>query len=228
MTVTMEKQFKEIASLIGDPTRATIMWTLLDGKAFTATELAIAADTTPQNISMHLSKLMQAELLRVERQGRHRYYKFSRKEIAYAIEAMVSMLPHPDSKKETKTENESAIKYCRTCYDHLAGKVGVMITDSMLKQKIIVEKNDLFELSNKGEKWFSSLDIDVENLKQQRRFLLRPCLDWSERRHHIAGSLAAALLDKMLSSDWIRRTKNSRAIVITGKGEKKLQEHRLL
>src|SRR5882672_11025880 len=120
MIVTMEKQFKEIASLIGDPTRATIMWTLLDGKAFTATELAIAADTTPQNISMHLSKLMQAELLRVESQGRHRYYKFSRKEIAYAIEAMASLLPRTDSKKEIKTENDSAIRYCRTCYDHLA------------------------------------------------------------------------------------------------------------
>jgi len=132
MIVTMERQFKEIASLIGDPTRATIMWTLLDGKAFTATELAIAADTTPQNISMHLSKLMQAELLRVESQGRHRYYKFSRKEIAYAIEAMASLLPHPDAKKETKIE-KSLIAFAEYIADNSDRKPG---TTKQLKQTI--------------------------------------------------------------------------------------------
>lgn len=89
----MENQFKQIASLVGDPTRATILWALLDGKAFTATELAITADTSPQNISMHLTKLVQADLLSVESQGRHKYYKFSRKEIAYAIEAMANLIP---------------------------------------------------------------------------------------------------------------------------------------
>ncbi len=221
----MENQFKQIAGLIGDPTRATIMWTLLDGKAFTATELAITADTSPQNISMHLNKLVQAGLLGVESQGRHRYYKFSGKDIAYAIEAMANLIPHPTTGKNQDTENISPIKHCRTCYDHLAGKVGVLITDSLLQQKIILDRNNSFELSIKGQKWFSGLDINIDKLKQQRRFFLRPCLDWSERRHHIAGSLAASLLDKMLSSDWLRKTKNSRAIIITGKGQKKLYEY---
>lgn len=221
----METQFKQIASLIGDPVRATVMWTLLDGKAFTATELAIAADTTPQNMSMHLTKLMQAELLSVESQGRHRYYKFSRKEIAYAIEAMASLIPVNKTSKNAEPEPLPAIKYCRTCYDHLAGKVGVLITESLIKQKIIVEKRNSFELTQKGEKWLLNFDIDIRELEKQRRFLLRPCLDWSERRHHIAGSLAASLLDKMLLNDWVRRTKNSRAIIITGKGEKKFQEY---
>lgn len=220
----MENQFKQVASLIGDPTRATIMWTLLDGKAFTATELAIAVDTSPQNISMHLTKLVQADLLSVESQGRHKYYKFSRKEIAYAIEAMANLMPQPAAKNNL-TNDFSAIKYCRTCYDHLAGKVGVLITDSLLKQKIIIDTNNTFKLSNKGEKWFSSIGISIEDLKQQRRSFIRPCLDWSERRHHIAGSLAASLLDTMLSSDWIRKTKNSREIIITAKGQKKLYEH---
>ena len=145
-------QFKQIAALIGDPTRATILWTLLDGKAFTATELAITADTSPQNISMHLSKLVQAGLLCVESQGRHRYYKFSGKDIAYAIEAMANLIPHPTTKKNLPSENISPIKYCRTCYDHLAGKVGVLITDSLVQQKIIVDKNNSFELSSKGTK----------------------------------------------------------------------------
>lgn len=221
----MENQFKQIASLIGDPTRAIIMWTLLDGKAFTATELAIAADTSPQNISMHLTKLLQADLLCVESQGRHRYYKFSRKEIAYAIEAMANLLPHSSDKDDLHKESNSAIKQCRTCYDHLAGKVGVAVTDSLLQQKIIIDNDSIFELSTKGQKWFSQLGVDISELKNQRRSFLRPCLDWSERRHHIAGSLAAALLDKMLLADWIRRTKNSRAIVITSKGQKKFYEH---
>ena len=221
----MEEQFKQIAGLIGDPTRATIMWTLMDGKAFTATELAIAADTTAPNISMHLSKLVQAGLLCVESQGRHRYYKFSRKEIAYAIEAMTNLLPDAGSKGAAVSEDMPAIKHCRTCYDHLAGKVGVAISDNMLKQKIIVESDNDFTLSPKGKKWFSELDIDTARLQQQRRSFLRPCLDWSERRYHIAGSLAAALLDKMLMQDWMRRTKNSRSVIVTAKGQKNLYEH---
>jgi DNA-binding transcriptional ArsR family regulator len=221
----MENQFKQIAGLIGDPTRAAIMWTLLDGKAFTATELAIAAATTPQNISMHLAKLVQADLLCVESQGRHRYYKYARKEVAYAIEAMTSLLPAPSGKSAADNENDSAIKNCRTCYDHLAGKVGVAVTDSLLRQKILIEKNSLFEVSNKGEKWFASFGIDTGELQQQRRSFLRPCLDWSERRHHIAGSLAAALLDKMIAQDWLRKTKNSRALVVTARGQKHLYEY---
>jgi DNA-binding transcriptional ArsR family regulator len=221
----MENQFKQIASLIGDPTRAIIMWTLLDGKAFTATELAIAADTSPQNISMHLAKLIQADLLCTESQGRHRYYKFSRKEVAYAIEAMANLLPYP-SEPGAISEKSSDIKFCRTCYDHLAGRIGVLITDSLLQQKIIVEAtNNNFDVSRKGQRWFSGLGIDIEDLHRQRRSFVKPCLDWSERRHHMAGSLAASLLDTMLTSDWMRRTKNSRAVVITGKGRKKLHEY---
>jgi DNA-binding transcriptional ArsR family regulator len=216
----MENQFKQIAALIGDPTRATIMWTLLDGKAFTATELAIAANTSPQNISMHLAKLVQAGLLCVENQGRHRYYKYFKKDIAYAIEAMATLLPHSTAKQGLHSENNSAIKHCRTCYDHLAGKTGVLITDSLLKQKIIIEDNNMFEISPKGLKWFLAFDIDINELKQQRRAFARPCLDWSERRFHIAGSLGAALLNKMLYSGWIRKTKQSRAVIITAKGQK--------
>lgn len=215
-----------MASLIGDPTRATILWTLLDGKAFTATELAITADTSAQNISMHLSKLVQAGLLSVENQGRHKYYKFSRKEIAYAIEAMANLIPQPVTGKNNHfVNNLSPVKYCRTCYDHLAGKVGVLLTDSLLKQKIIIDSNNTFEITKKGEKWFSNLDIHIDDLKLQRRSFIRPCLDWSERRNHMAGSLAASLLDKMLSSDWVRKIKNSREIIITAKGQKKLAEY---
>jgi len=221
----MEKHFKEIAALVGDPVRATIMWTLLDGKAFTATELAMAAGTSASNTSMHLAKLVQADLLSVENQGRHRYYKFSRKEIAYAIEAMSTLVPRSSKSRHPVDETTPAIQQCRTCYDHLAGKTGVAITDSLLKQKLIIAGDQQFDLSPKGRKWFSGMDIDIAALEQQRRSFLRPCLDWSERRYHMAGSLAAALLDKMLLQDWIRKTKNSRAVIVTAKGQKMLYEY---
>jgi DNA-binding transcriptional ArsR family regulator len=221
----MENQFKQIAALIGDPTRAVIMWTLLDGKAFTATELAIIANTSPQNISMHLAKLVQADLLCVEKQGRHKYYRFSNKEIAYAIEAMANLIPHSAIPKKNSAEKHSPIKHCRTCYDHLAGKIGVAVTDSLLEQKIIIDNNNAFEISLKGEKWFSDFGINVDEVKKQRRLFLKPCLDWSERRNHIAGSLATSIFDKMVSNDWLRKTNHSRAIIITGKGEKELYEY---
>lgn len=220
----MKDHFKETAALIGEPIRATILWTLLDGKAFTATELAIAADTSASNISMHLSKLVKANLLKAENHGRHRYYAFSRKEIAYAVETLAALIPQFSGKLLQEKNIITPVQQCRTCYDHLAGKTGVTITDALLKQKIIIEGDNSFKLLVKGKKWFLALDINVDELQQQRRSFLRPCLDWSERRYHMAGSLAAALLDKMLLHDWIRRTKNSRAVIVTGKGQKNLYE----
>jgi DNA-binding transcriptional ArsR family regulator len=220
----MKEHFKETAALIGDPVRATVLWTLLDGKSFTATELAITADTTAPNISMHLSKLVNAGLLKAENHGRHRYYSFLRKEIAYAVEALTTLIPASSKKIKTTSEDILPVQHCRTCYDHLAGKTGVAITDAFIKQKIIVLNKNEFKLTAKGKNWFHKLHVDTDELLQQRRSFLRPCLDWSERRYHIAGSLAAALLDKMLQQDWIRKTKNSRAVIVTAKGQKNLYE----
>ncbi|WP_428231241.1 ArsR/SmtB family transcription factor [Flavobacterium sp.] len=218
----MEDQFIKAAGLIGDATRAAIMWTLLDGRAFTATELSVAVNTSPQNMSMHLAKLLEANLLCVEKQGRHKYYKFSNKEVAYVVEAMANLIPKPEISSKKKTENYPPVKYCRTCYDHLAGKIGVALADSLLEQNIIIAKDNIFEISPEGEKWFSDFGINLEEVQKQKRIFLKPCLDWSERRYHIAGSVGTLLLNKMLEQDWIRRTKDSRAIVITGKGEKEI------
>jgi len=218
----MEDQFIKTATLIGDATRASILWNLLDGKAFTATELAIAVETSAQNISMHLGKLLDADLISVEKQGRHKYYRFSNKEVAYAVEAMANLIPKPEISAKKKTENYPPIKYCRTCYDHLAGKIGVALADSLLEQKIIIEKNNTFEITSEGEKWFSDFGVNIGDAKKQKRIFLKPCLDWSERRYHIAGSVGTLLLNKMLEQDWIRRTANSRVIIITAKGEKEM------
>jgi DNA-binding transcriptional ArsR family regulator len=226
----MKEQFKETAALIAEPVRATILWTLLDGRAFTATELAIAADTSASNISMHLAKLVRGGLLKVESQGRHRYYALSGPETAYAMEALALLgVPAAQgsqgslaSQGSPAAQSPSPIKQCRTCYDHLAGKTGVAIADALLKQGMMTNNDGSFGLTAKGKRWFGELGINVDELISLRRCFLRPCLDWSERRYHIAGSLAAALLDKMLQADWIRRTRNSRAVIVTGKGQKEL------
>jgi DNA-binding transcriptional ArsR family regulator len=214
-------QFKSIAALIGEPARAIMLWNLLDGKAFTATELAITADVSPQSASMHLNKLVQADLLTVESQGRHRYYRFSKPEVAYVIEAMANLLPPEKMKNQNleKANSDNGIKYCRTCYDHLAGKVGVAITEQLLKQKIIVIQEKQYDVTSKGINWFKGLGISVIELKNERRVFARQCLDWSERRHHLAGVLGAALLDKMLALAWIRKTKDSRVVIVTSKGQ---------
>jgi DNA-binding transcriptional ArsR family regulator len=215
------KQFKSIASLIGEPVRATMLWNLLDGKAFTATELAIQADVSPQSASMHLNKLVQADLLTVESQGRHRYYRFSKPEVAYVIEAMINLLPE-DKGKNKSDENlkiTSGIKYCRTCYDHLAGKIGVAITDQLLKQKIIRVTGKEYDITPAGAKWFLTLGIQIADLQNERRVFARQCLDWSERRHHLAGTLGAALLHQLLTLGWIRKVKDSREVTITAKGQ---------
>ncbi len=116
------------------------------------------------------------------------------------------------------------VKYCRTCYDHLAGKVGVLVTEGLLRQKIIEPGGADYGVTRKGEKTFSDLGIDVGELRKQRRIFAKPCLDWSERKHHLSGSLGAALLEKMLSLDWLRKTRNSRALVLTAKGRQGLAE----
>lgn len=216
---TVEKEIASITSLIGDPVRTNILWILLDNRAYTATELAISADTSPQNISMHLNKLVQADLLTVESQGRHKYYRFSKPEVAYAMEAIGNLLPGEKHKKIVTHQDNTAIKYCRTCYDHLAGKVGVLMTEALISQKIMTPGTNAYIVTAKGHRFFSELDIDLNELQKSRRAFAKPCMDWSERKHHLAGALGAALLDKMLSLDHIRRKKNSRAVMITSKGQ---------
>jgi DNA-binding transcriptional ArsR family regulator len=218
----MKTDIEQIAAVIGDQVRAKMLWTLLDGKACTATELAISANASPQNASMHLSKLLRADLLKVEHRGKYRYYRFSRQEVAYAIEALAGLVSRSNAGLDHHNGSTSDIRYCRTCYDHLAGKMGVLITNALLEKDLIVRKRKTFDVTRKGVTWFSKLDIHPLGLKTQRRPFARPCLDWTEREYHLAGSLGASLLTAMLSSDWIRRVRFSRAIIFTAKGRQHL------
>jgi DNA-binding transcriptional ArsR family regulator len=218
----VEDALAEMAGLIGDPVRIKVLWTLLEGRAFTATELAIHVDTSPQNLSMHLSKLIKADLLTVEVQGRHKYYAIAHPEVAHAIEAMAG-LPAVPRPAQTPTQKDP-IQFCRTCYDHLAGTVGVLITDSLIRQQFIRRKGSLFQVTAKGENWWPSTGIDLAGLRKKHRTFARVCLDWTERRPHLAGSLGAALLEKMRGEQWIRPIAHTRAVQVTPKGGKALHE----
>ena len=215
-------QFSEIAALVGDKCRSMMLWHLLDGRAYTATELSLCADTSPQSGSNHLSKLVDAHILAVEKQGRHRYYRFANSDIAHAIESMASLVPSNQEKKIT-TENKG-IFYARTCYDHIAGKLGVEIAGSLIKKGIINADKKQYAVTRDGNNWFQSLGINIQELRSSKRSFARPCLDWSERKHHLAGALGAALLNSMLKNDWIRRMRNSREIIVTAKGKTEFQK----
>jgi DNA-binding transcriptional ArsR family regulator len=222
MSKPLDKDFGTVAALVGDPVRANILWTLLDGRAFTATELAINVDSSPQNLSMHLAKLIGAGFISVAKQGRHRYYTYSRPEVAYAVEALAALLP--PKQRSAVRETDVPIRTCRTCYDHLAGRLGVQVTESLVQKKLIEPGPGIFTLTAKGIRWFSDFGVDCETLQTGRRSFARACVDWTERRPHLAGALGAALLKKMMEEHWLRRMKDTRAVLLTPKGRKAMSE----
>ena len=218
-----ENKFVDIAGLVGEPARAKMLWNLLDGRAYTASELAMAAEISGTSASNHLTKLLGADLLKVEKQGRHRYFSFSRPEIAYAIESLASLSSH-SSKKMITEPPATGMKYCRSCYDHLAGYVGVKITEALDRKKAIRKHVSGYLITSSGWKLFSALDIDKTEMIRSRRSLTRQCLDWSERRPHIAGQVGALLLKRMLERDWFKRVRFSRELILTAKGKSEIEK----
>jgi len=221
--VMEENKFVDVAGLIGEPARAKMLWNLLDGRSYTASELAMAADISGNSASNHLAKLLEADLLKVERQGRHRYFSFSKPEIAYVVESLASLSGH-SSNKNIKEAAATGIKYCRSCYDHLAGHVGVKITEALEKKKAIRKHINSYLVTTSGWKLLAELDIAKNEMINNRRPLTRQCLDWSERRPHIAGQVGAMLLNTMLEKSWFRRIRFSRELIITAKGRGEIQK----
>ncbi|MBL4642613.1 MAG: winged helix-turn-helix transcriptional regulator [Flavobacteriaceae bacterium] len=221
----LEKDFSEIATLFGDKSRAIMLWNLLDGRAYTATELATCANVSLQSASNHLSKLLKKEVLTVEKQGRHRYYRLSSSEVAQVIESMASLLSIQTGYKTIKRPKMSGFTYARTCYKHLAGEVGVKITEAMVLQEIITVADKNFELTEKGKKWFTYFEIPVDNLQNLKRSFSHKCLDWSERKHHLAGALGDSFLEMMVEKDWFRKHKNTRELTLTAKGRTEIKQH---
>ncbi len=221
-------QISNIAILIGEPARTAMLCTLMHGQSLTATELANSANITPQTASAHLAKLVDARLLTVHRQGRHRYHRLATPEVAKFIESAINLAaltPAPTRPVITGPRDET-LRRARTCYDHFAGRLGVAITDSMLKKKWIEFDDEAGSLTSKGAAGLARAGVilDPHNQKPSRRPICRPCLDWSERRPHIAGKVGAAICHHFFHHDLVRRIADSRALQLTAKGQIALRE----
>jgi DNA-binding transcriptional ArsR family regulator len=218
----VEEIFISISGLICEPTRAKMLWNLLDGRAHTASELAFAADISATAVSNHLSKLLNADIVKVEVQGRHRYYSFSKPEVAYVIESLANLASEKIISKDKKSVATDGIKFCRTCYDHLAGFVGVKVVEALEKKSFLKKSQAAYAVTEKGWQWFADFDISKNEFTNNRRPLTRQCLDWSERRPHLAGQLGAVFFEKMLQKRWFKKVQFSREMVVTSKGRKEL------
>jgi DNA-binding transcriptional ArsR family regulator len=218
--------FAQIGALLGDPARAGMLLALMDGRALTATELAAAAGATPQTASSHLSRLVAAGLLSLQRQGRHRYHRLATPATAQMIEGMTTVAAGSMAVRRTLPRTgprDQAMRQARTCYDHLAGRVAVAIADTMMARGEIELSTDGGGLTGAGEALLRELEIDLGAARAGgRRVFCRPCLDWSERRPHIAGVLGATLLDHLRARHWVRPVPGSRAMTITPTGERQL------
>lgn len=208
------------AALIADPARAAMLAALLDGRSLPSGELARIGGVSAQSASMHLSQLVDGGFLAVKQQGRHRYYTIARREVAHAVEALGVI---STSEKCRPVMADRVLRYARTCYDHLAGELAVQLMDRFEGDGLLIASGERdYEVTRRGEMFFNKWAIDVEAARQSRRHFARRCLDWTERRDHLAGSLGAAICEKFLAAGWIRRDRRSRAVHVSLEGRREL------
>ena len=210
-----------IASLIGDPARSNMLLALLGGQALTATELAGAAGVTLQTASSHLSKLEEGGLLSQRKQGRHRYFALADGHVGAMIESLMSFSATRGHLRHRAGPKEPELRKARICYDHLAGDYGVRMLDSLIAQGAIRAEDEALTLTGEGESLLVGQGLDIGSLRAKRRPLCRACLDWSERRTHLAGALGAALLSHFLERGHARRVEESRIIRFSPDGERR-------
>ena len=213
-----------VAALVGDPARSNMLTALMTGRALTASELAHQAGVTPQTASSHLAKLEAGGLVEQEKQGRHRYYRLSDPDVAAVLEGLEGLAARAGHMRVRTGPKDPALRRARICYDHLAGDLGVQMLDSMKKQQLLRQRKQDIELTAEGERFLTdSLQISADALAHPRRPLCRACLDWSERRHHLAGTLGAAILTRFTELKWAMRdaAPGSRVVNFTRNGEKR-------
>jgi len=211
----------QIGALIGDPARANMLTALMGGRALTATELAAAGGITVQTASTHLSKLEAGGLLTQRKQGRHRYFALADDNVGKLLESIMGFAATRGHLRHRPGPREPALRKARICYDHLAGDYGVRMLDSLIATGAISAIDDSLRLTERGETHLASIGIDLAGLHATRRPLCRSCLDWSERRAHLAGSLGKALLSSFFDKGWARRMEDSRSILFTSEGERR-------
>jgi DNA-binding transcriptional ArsR family regulator len=213
-----------IAALIGDHARADVLTALMTGQALTATELAEVAGVTKQTISGHLAKLLDASLIEVESQGRHRYFRLANHDVAELLESLMGVAFRTGALRFRSSPREPALRKARVCYDHLAGELGVLVYENLLQKRALQLGVTGLELTAVGRQLFRQIGVDMDGLAGKRRAFCNTCLDWSERRHHLSGALGAALLGRIEALGWARRAKGSRVVTFTTVGEKALND----
>jgi DNA-binding transcriptional ArsR family regulator len=214
----------EIAALVGDPARATMVSALLDGRALTASELASAARITSQTASTHLAKLTKAGLLSVVRNGRHRYFRLASPTVADMIDGIVAVALAKRPRYRPLSRQARALGAARICYDHLAGRLSVDLTDSFVARKYVVLDEEVAEITTTGTRFFTEFGIELPTLRSTHRHVCRLCLDWTERRPHIAGAVGAAITKRYFDLGWMERMKRSHAVIVTSLGRRGFQE----
>ncbi len=211
----------QVAAAIAEPARTKILCSLMDGHARTSTELAAIADVSASTASAHLAKLKELALLRLHVQGRHRYYSLADQRVAQALEALMVIGQNTAPTFTSRTPDR--LQFARTCYDHMAGTLAVLLHDRMLEKGWLLETDEqAYRLSDSGEALMERLGIEVNDLNTLRRRFACPCLDWSMRRPHLGGSLGAALLQTAIKRKWVTEDLNSRALALTALGRKEL------
>ena len=218
MTHAPEPRFARIAAMIGDPTRARMLAALLDGAMLTAGEIAQAADVTPQTASAHLAKLLDAELVTLRVQGRHRYFRLADGDVAHALEALAVVadkdVEQQPGRRIWSRDAMKPLRHARTCYGHLAGHLGVCLHDALIDREVLVERDERYVLADAGRRWLASHGFDADTVGASSRGIVYPCVDWSERRDHFAGPLAVALLDHFVAERWLTRIGATRALAV--------------
>lgn len=215
----------EIAAVIGDPARAAMLSALMDGRALTASELAGVAGVTPQTASTHLARLLVVELVKVERQGRHHYHRLANSNVAHMLESLMQHASGNDVVRRVPRTGprDEALRRARTCYDHLGGRLAVAIADSLVERGCIEFGDDAGVLTDAGSRFFAGAGIALRaSSARTARPICRPCLDWSERRPHLAGQVGAAICRHGFEKGWLRLIDHSRAVAITRKGESEI------
>jgi DNA-binding transcriptional ArsR family regulator len=217
----------EVAALMGDPARASMLQLLMDGRAHTASELALTAGVTAQTASGHLSRMVEGNLLAARAQGRNRFYRLASSDVAHAIESLMAVAGSraAPASKTAAWRRDPDLRYCRTCYDHLAGQVGIAVTDALTKAGHLSPKGTQdWELTQTGELFCQRLGVDVAGARSaETRHFARQCLDWSERRPHISGALGSAIADTFFKRGWAERLRRSRTVRLTDSGRRTMQ-----
>ena len=208
-----------LGALIGDPARANMLTALMSGKALTPSELAAVAGVTMQTASAHLAKLEAGGLLKVRNQGRHRYFSLADDSVGALLERMMGLAAEKGHVRVRTGPKDPALRRARVCYNHLAGELGVHMFDSLRRRGLLIDGADALELSLEGRAFMTDFGIDVAGIGAARRPLCKPCLDWSARRSHLAGSLGVALLDQIYALRWARREDGSRVVRFSDRGE---------